>query len=488
MRAGCYNEIMFLERLASVVEEKCGLDRQQPILLGVSGGADSLALLQGLFSLGYNLVVAHVDHMLRPESPSEAEFVQNLAESQGLPCFIHRENVREIAQSTGQSIEEAARHVRYQFLFEQARLHQCQAVAVGHHADDQVETVLMHFLRGAALPGLTGMTYQRIMPRWDSVIPIVRPLLEFWRDEIDAYLHAIGLTPCLDPTNLDTHYYRNRLRHELIPQLTTYNPQIKTAIWRMANVLLEDAHWLDVVTERAFIGCLLAQTDDLIELDRQKFFEMSLALKRRVIRHAIAQLRPDLRDVGFDVIKRGVAFAETTFNGGEIDLVAHLNLTANDDALIIKTCAAELPDGGQPLLLDPQFIGELAPGSPVELRHGWQIDALLVENMGEDGLTSVREIGPDEAWLDIGCLELPLLVRGPRVGERFHPLGLAGHSQGLQDFFVNLKIPAHHRSLWPLVISGGKVAWVVGLRPSEDFKIRVDTRRILKLKLSNYSS
>jgi tRNA(Ile)-lysidine synthase len=488
MGAGCYNEIMFLERLAYVAEEKCGLNLQQPILLGVSGGADSLALLHGLFTLGYNLEVAHVDHMLRMESPSDAEFVQKVAESQGIPCFTHRVNVSKIAQSAGQSIEEAARIVRYQFLFDQARLHQCQAVAVGHHADDQVETVLMHFLRGAALPGLTGMTYRRIMPRWDPAIPIVRPLLGFWRDEIDAYLQTTGLMPCVDPTNLDTQYYRNRLRHALIPQLTSYNPQIKTAIWRMANVLEEDALWLDALTERAFDDCLMAQTDDLIELDRQKFLELSLALKRRTLRHAIAQLCPDFRDVGFDVITRGVAFAETDSTGGEIDLIAHLNLTVIDDTLIIKKWEAELPDGGQPLLMETEFTGELAPGCPVSLRHGWRIEAHLVEEVREDLLTSIREIGPDEAWLDFDRLGLPLLVRGAQEGERFHPLGLDGHSQRLQDFFVNLKIPAHLRPLWPLVLCGDRVAWVVGLRPSDDFKVRGDIRRVLKLKLRNHTS
>ena len=488
MWAGCYNEAMFLERLASTAEEKCGLNLRQPILLGVSGGPDSLALLHGLFALGYTLVVAHVDHMLRPESPSDAEFVQKVAESQGLPCFTHRVDVNKIAQSDGQSIEEAARNVRYQFLFDQARLHHCQAVAVGHHADDQVETVLMHFLRGAALPGLTGMTYRRIMSRWNPAIPFVRPLLGIWRDEIDAYLQTTGLTPCIDPTNLETQYYRNRLRHTLIPQLTTYNPQIKTAIWRMANVLEEDAQWLDELTERAFEDCLKAYSDDLIELDRHKFLELSLALKRRVLRHAIAQLCPDLRDVGFDVIERGVAFAETASTGGEIDLVAHLNLTLIDEALIIKTQEAELPDRGQLLLKDAEFAGELAPGSPLDLRHDWRIEAHLLEDVGEDLLTSVREIGPGEAWLDFDCLEMPLLVRGAQEGERFHPLGLDGHSQSLQDFFVNLKIPAHLRPLWPLVLCGDRVAWVVGLRPSDDYKISRDTRRILILKLRNHTS
>jgi len=238
--AGCYNLDMILDRLREAAGEECGLRPDQPILLGVSGGADSLAMMFGLGALGYTLVIAHLDHALRPESEAEANFVRSIAESQGWPFFSQRIDVLKFAQSEGQSIEEAARHVRYPFLFKQARLQYCQAVAVAHHAEDQVETVLMHFLRGTALAGLSGMPYRRVMPQWDPEIPLVRPLLGIWREEIDAYVAALGVKPCLDSTNLDTTYYRNRLRHQLIPELETYNPQIKAAIFRMAGVLHEE--------------------------------------------------------------------------------------------------------------------------------------------------------------------------------------------------------------------------------------------------------
>jgi len=241
---------MFLTQLAQLAVEKCGLTKAQPILLGVSGGADSLALMHGLDVLGYDVMVAHVDHGLRAESAQEADFVRLLAESRGLPFFRKRADVQQVAETQAESIEEAARNVRYQFLYEQARRNQCQAVAVGHHADDQVETILMHLMRGAALPGLTGMAHRRLMPLWDKKIPLVRPLLGFWRDEIEVYIKEIGITPCDDRSNLDTRYHRNRIRHELIPLLKTYNPKIKSVIWRMGDVLREEEQFLNKIAEK----------------------------------------------------------------------------------------------------------------------------------------------------------------------------------------------------------------------------------------------
>lgn len=474
---------MILERLAQAASEYCGLQQDQPVLLGVSGGADSLVLAFGLEALGYPLIIAHVDHALRSESLAEAKFVRQVADTRGWPFFSQRIEVRQAAEAARQSLEEAARQVRYTFLFEQARLHQCQAVAVAHHADDQVETVLMHILRGTALGGLTGMPYRRLMPQWDPDIPLVRPLLGIWREEIEAYVETLGVEPCVDATNFDTTYFRNRLRHELIPVLQTYNPQIKTALSRMADVLQVEADWLDKVTREAYQACVQGETDESIQLALPAFLGLHKALKRGVLRLAIEQLRPDLRDIGYEAIERGLDYVEAGKAGGEIDLVARLNLAVIEDTLVIKDWSAELPDFGRPLLVDTSFEASLGLNQPVVLRHGWRITATLEEECSESPLKAVKRIPTDEAWLDYDQLPLPLTVRGAREGERFEPLGMGGQSQSLQDFFINLKIPAHLRLVWPLVSTDQRVAWVVGLRPSEAFKISEKTQRILRLKL-----
>ena len=208
-----------LEVVRSVLQNRCGLTPLSRLLVAVSAGPDSLCLLHVLWQLGYSVVVAHLDHGLRVESAAEAAMVQHFAEDLGVQWVCKRQDVQGYATQNGLSIEEAARNLRYRYLFEQAERLEAQAVAVGHNADDQVETVLMHLLRGAGLSGLRGMGHYSLPNPWSQRIPLVRPLLGIWRGEIQAYLDRSGLKPSLDSSNLELRYYRNRLRHELIPHL-----------------------------------------------------------------------------------------------------------------------------------------------------------------------------------------------------------------------------------------------------------------------------
>ncbi len=333
---------MFLNPLEKTAQTKCGLTNENPILVGVSGGADSLALMHGLHRLGYPLVIAHLDHALRAESAADAVFVRQKAESLGLTFIEKRVDVGAFAESEHFSIEEAARTVRYRFLFSTARDLGAQAVAVAHHADDQVETVLMHFLRGAALSGLSGMKYRSVMPVWDDEIPLVRPLLDLWREDIEAYLSEIGWQAREDLTNRDTTYFRNSLRHELIPELEGYNPQFKEVLWRMANVLGEEDRYLTDLAEQAWESCLIVRTQERVDLDREVFLSLDKALQRRLLRKALGLLRPDLRDMGFEVVERGLAFVETPSESGEIDLVSQLNLGVIKDSVDHQNLAGGL--------------------------------------------------------------------------------------------------------------------------------------------------
>jgi tRNA(Ile)-lysidine synthase len=474
---------MMLNQLKHDAVARCGLLPDQLVLVGVSGGADSLALMHGLHKLGYPMVIAHLDHALREDSTEDATFVRQLAGQMGLPFVEKRVDVRTFAVQRSQSIEEAARNVRYTFLFDTAREVNAQALATAHHADDQVETVLMHFLRGAALGGLSGMDYRRVMPIWDDTIPIVRPLLGVWRNEIEAYLGEVGWSPREDLSNQDTTYFRNRLRHELIPELETYNPQARQVLWRMAQVLREEDHYLDKLADVAWERVFVSQEAGLIQLYHAGFMELPKPLQRRVLMHAVRLLRPDLRDVGLDAIMRGLAFATQPSISGEIDLVARLNLVAMRDVLILKDWEANLPDWGKPLLPEGNFSVHLAPGSPVALRHGWWLTASWMDVLPENWAQKIQYLGPYEVWLDAKRLALPLTVRGRKEGERWQPLGMGSHHQSFQDFFITQKVPEHLRDLWPLVCSGEEVAWVTGIRPSEAYKVTQKTSKVLVLRI-----
>ena len=151
--------------------------------------------------------------------------------------------------------------------------------------------------------------------------------------------------------------------------------------------------------------------------------------------------------------------------------------------MIVKTWETNLPDWGKPLLVSEDQPVTLAPGGAAPLRHGWRLEAEEITELPEDLLGAVGEMGPMEAWLDADKLSTPLVVRGRQPGERWQPLGMAGHTQSLQDFFINEKVPAHLRDVWPLVCSGDLVAWAVGLRPSEAFKVQAGTQRVMHLRV-----
>lgn len=474
----CYNVLMFLTRLSKACREACYLDPDRLILVGVSGGADSLALLHGLFQLDYPLAVAHLDHGLRPDSASDAVFVRSLAESYGLPFVHQRIDVRQSAAAEGQSLEEAARTVRYHFLFDQARHLAAQAVAVAHHADDQVETVLMHFLRGAGLPGLSGMAYRRRMPLWDEEVPLVRPLLGHWREEIEAFVAEAGLSPRMDPSNRDETFFRNRLRHSLIPRLKSYNPQVRRVLWRMADVLRTEEDFLSALTGQAWEACRLRESGGWIQFCLPAFLSQPAALQRRILRQAVATLRPDVRDVGLEALERALTFIRARDQGGPVDFLARLDLTVIADVLIIKTWDAPLPDWDAPRLPSADFNAPLAPGKELNLDNAWRISVAEMQAPPMD--QPWLDAGPWTVWLDSAPLKWPLTVRGRRPGDRWQPLGMGGHTQKLKDYFINEKIPAHLRDRWPLVCSEGKILWVVGLRRSELAKIVPETRNVLR--------
>lgn len=487
----------FLDRIDQTARRECRLSTEEPVLVGVSGGPDSLAMLYALHRLGYPIIVAHLDHQLRPESAAEAEAVAQTAAGLGLPFLLARESVADFAAEQRLSIEEAARERRYGFLFRQARDRKVQAVAVGHTADDQVETMLMHLLRGAGLSGLKGMAYRSSPNPWSREIPLVRPLLAAWRSQVLAFLESQGLRPSLDASNLDMRFFRNRLRHELIPFLETYNPGIRRVLWRTAEVLREDYAVLDEVVEAAWQKALVEQAGDNLALRSETLLEQPLGVQRHLIRKAIAHLRPGLRDIGFEAVERTIDFTQRMRSepGGrrEIDLIAGLRLTAEEERLWLAGWEAELPErlAGEAVPWPQAPAGRTlkleVPGE-VRLNGGWVL-AAWEEEIPSGDAESLPEGDPFQVYLDAGELQVPLVVRTRQPGDRFQPLGLEGHSQKLADFMINEKLPQRARAAWPLLTgrhSGeaqDAILWVPGFRPAHPFRVTAETRRTLHVVL-----
>jgi tRNA(Ile)-lysidine synthase len=470
---------MKLERFREIALDFCGLDDENPVLVGVSGGPDSLCLIDALARCDFKVVVAHFDHRLRAESGEDARMVQAYAAQRGLPFVLGSGAVAQYAAEAHASLEEAARFLRYQFLFEQARQLRAQAVAVGHTGDDQVETVLMHFLRGAGLAGLKGMAFRDFLADWSAEIPVVRPLLAFWREDTVQYCRENGLSPVMDASNQNTVFFRNRMRHDVIPMLETLNPQFRQNIWRMTQVLAGDEAVVQAAVEAVWQRSFEQQGEDALALRVGELKNQPVGLQRAMLRRAAACLDPGLRDVDYAAVERGVQLLRSAADG-QADLVHGLRLVIEGDRLWV-TRKAELPLEDTWLQMIGPDCDFFVPGEfPLAAR--WKVSARWVEK--ENIPHSLRETSAsDEAWLDADCFLRTLQIRRARPGDRFQPLGMKDHSMKVSDIWVNQKLPRRARKDWPLLACDDAILWIPGFRPAHAYRITSETRRALHLRV-----
>lgn len=474
---------MLLDRLRLVLEEKCGLHPGERVLVGFSGGPDSLCLLDTLHRLGYPLIAAHLDHGLRPESLSDMQTVQRMTAERGIQLAVAQEDVAAYADAHALSVEEAGRILRYRFLFQAADEQGAAAVVVGHNADDQVETVLMHLLRGAGLSGLKGMRHLETPNAWSASIPLMRPLLGVWRDEILAYLQEYRLEPVIDASNQDTTYFRNRLRNQLIPDLLAYNPQVKSVFWRMADVLAADHTALEDLVDRAWQSCAVEAGPGYVQLDATQLQNQSLSVQRRLFRRAIARLRPGLRDIDYAAIERALSYLAQPPASGETDLIAGLRLFWENNLLYLAAWEADLPEKDWPQLPPGAEYQIDIPGRLV-LPGGWILQAESGALSSALGKAAQNNHDPYQAWLDLATLQPPLLVRARHPGDRIQPLGLSSGTLKLADLMVNRKLPRRARANWPLLLSEDQIAWAPGLQIAHPFRLTRKTLTHVHLRLT----
>lgn len=470
-----------LENIGIILSEQCGLEKDLPTVVGVSGGPDSLCLLEAMRQAGYNVLAAHFNHHLRPESDAEARLVEGTASRLGVPCTVDGGAVQEYAESHGMSLEEGARHLRYNFLFTLARRSSAQAIAVGHTADDQVETVLMHFLRGAGLTGLKGMSHRTLLPAFDASLPIVRPLLDIWREETVVFCAANGLRPIMDPSNDSLNFTRNRLRKLLIPTLETYNPKFREAVWRSVQTLKADHALLHEAVGAAWDECVRQRGPDLVVFDLEALRACSGGMQRNLLRRAVSALRPS-QETSYALLERATAFIKDPASL-RTDLTGGLKLVREGPRLFLGGPGAVLPYDQWPQMPgEPAAMSVTAPGS-LELAGGWKLNC---ENWRLPALAREQAASnndPFQVWLDAEKLPAHLELRARRSGDRFEPLGMEGHSQKLSDFLVNEKVPQRARERWPLLCSSETVIWVPGYRPAHPFRLTPVSRKILYLSL-----
>lgn len=482
------------DQVRRVIHKYAMLNAGDVLVVGVSGGPDSLTLLHVLHALapefGVQLHVAHLDHQIRGEdSAADAAFVAEMAHHWGLPATIEARNVPAYAEMYGLAIEEAARQARYAFLAEVAAATGARKVAVGHTADDQVETVLMHFLRGSGLAGLRGMLpvspwplFQILMTKSQipsSKLVLLRPLLETTRAEIESYVQEYGLQPRFDRSNLDRTLYRNRLRYELIPHLETYNPRIRDVIRRSARIFADDfdyvhqqvlAAWTHVVTE----------TDGALTFALAPWRKLHPSLQRGLLREAIRRLRRELRNINLVHIEDALAVANDKPAGSVATLPQGLALFKSYDSFTI----AEAPSRPRDL---PRLAVDRIPLAVPGVTHlpetHWSVMAEIQESGNQSRGVSPHSTSPWHADVDFDRTGPHLFLRRRQPGDRFQPHGMGGHTVLLREFMINVKLPAAARDDYPLVASQEHIVWVPGYRIDERVKLNPATRRVVCLSM-----
>ena len=463
---------MLLDQVKRTIDSYHLLEKGERLIVGVSGGMDSMVLLHVLNAyrqkLDLFLIVAHVNHGLRPdESAREAELVQKESERLGLPFEYGQFDAKEFQKAAGLSLQDAGRRIRFHFFNNLLSKYHAQKIALGHNADDQVETVLLRLMRGAGLKGLKGM-----LPIRDG--RVIRPMLEVWRREIESFATGNSIPFLLDSSNLKKSYLRNRLRLALIPLIEReYQSNFKAVVMRTSTILREENDFLERGGEDAYHE-IVREEKDTLSFRFSEYDFLHKAIQRRVLQKILDKIS------GGEMIEEGVGW------GGS---VIYRKLQQPSPSFLM-----ELPHGifiekrydrvslgkGRVKAVPPFEVELISPGCTLikEIGREVVIEETNSRDIRFESLNETRNV----AFLDYQCLQFPLRLRNFRPGDRFQPMGVKG-VQKLKKFFIDHKIPRFERPKIPLLISGEMIAWIVGYRINERVKVTEKTEKVLRIEL-----
>jgi len=463
------------------------LNKGDRVIVGVSGGADSMALLSAMYrlkdDLGVELVVAHLHHGLRgKESDEDAELVKQTSVISRLSLFYKKVDIGEIAVREGLSLEEAARRERYDFFYRLLKDLPADKIALGHQFHDQAETVMLNFLRGAGSRGLRG-----IVPIRDQVL--VRPLLDITREEILAYLDREKIAYREDESNRSQLFLRNRVRHDLLPHMKKYNPRIEVRLHGLAETMRIENDFLEKETA-AILQCWRVGTDSeemLVPLD--EFLHLHEAMQQRVIKSILESRSKERNGISQVHVSAVMRLVRDGHVGQKLSLPFDTEVFRNYDAfvfkkknsrqfkIVLKNLHESLNSG-----LDNPCSGRFEYSitdvpADIEIKEiGARLRLTVTEPMFNE--FKVR----DSVYLDYEKVGLPLVIRNIRPGDRFHPLGMAG-TKKIKSFFIDRKIPREMRQGIPLLADRETILWIAGMAMSDIVKVTPATRICLKIEI-----
>jgi len=523
------------EKVKRFIEQHAMFDHARGVVVAVSGGPDSVALLDLLMrwreaekregAATGQLHVAHLNHQLRgPESDEDAEFVRRLAARLGLPITIESTDVRAAAASSQRGIEETARAIRYRFLLEVARQTNCDRLATGHTMSDQAETFLLRLARGAGLRGLAAMrpvipahrfyreeeagsrkqeAGKEELPPASCLLPpvsIVRPLLAITREEVELYCCERGLEFRTDATNLSGDYTRNRVRRDVLPHLRAINPRIVEAIARTTEIIAADEDALDHLAAMFLDQARVASAgegqitqaggDEALAYSVDAILKQPVGLRRRMLIEAIKRARIAANQTASgELTATHIAAVEQLLDAGtsghRLTLADGLEVGREFDAIVFRVVADDASGVEYEVALSREHARVEAGGLMLMLERGKPFHLLesLLEQARREKQTSQRD------WLivvlDDSILPSRLLVRPRRAGERAHVCGQQKIKK-LKNLMIDHRIPPSLRSTWPVVTTpDDRYVWSPGLPPAIEFAARDKSTRLAILRASN---
>ena len=456
---------MVFEKVLSTINKHSLIKSGDKIVIGISGGPDSVCLLHILSrlkeKLDIELYAAHLNHQIRGiEAQKDAFYVSNLCDEMGITFFIKSINVPEYCEKNGLTIEEGARKLRYE-MFDEIRINtKSNKIAIGHNLNDQAETILMRIMRGTGLQGLKGIDYIR-----DNII--IRPILDIDRRDIEEYCKQYKLNPRIDESNLENIYTRNKIRLDLIPYMKeNFNPNLTESIVRMGNSLRSDNDYIENEALNKFKEVSTLSYDG-IRININNYKNLHNSIKARVLRYAIKNL---LGDTNFIEQKH-------------IDDIIELEGDSKIDKMI------NLPRG---IFVYRKKDYILITNKEIVIE-----DIEFCYNVPSNGLKKVNEIGlivqtevmsiekyktskSDKScqWFDFNKIKGGVIVRSRKPGDK---IKLPGGSKKIKDLFIDLKIPKEHRCRIPIICDQEGILAVANLKHSANYKIDLETKEVLKV-------
>lgn len=468
-----------LHKVRKTIAHHAMLERGERLIAAVSGGPDSVALLKvlTLIAAEYNLslVVAHLNHGLRgAEADGEEDFVRSLSHSMDVECVSGKIDIAALKEP-GKSLEELCREQRYAFLKKVAVDYQATKIALGHHLQDQAETVLMNLLRGSGAEGLRGM-----MPVREGLI--IRPLLQVTRKEILAFLEEMGLSFTSDSSNAHDCYLRNRIRHHLLPLLKEgFNHRVEENLSRTAEIMRLDDDYLATEVEGWLCRWGISRQDGEKRLPLTEFLKLHAALQQRVIKNLLARTSRSGQGIDYKHVQAALTLARGSHGSASLDLPGGVLLRREYYTIIFSRLVDRRAfPAGRRMSGNLDFCYPVNIPGRVEVKEAGLSITFQFADRPDQTLLSVP--GGRTVYLDYGAMRPPLVIRNVIPGDRMQPLGMAGKKK-LKALFIDEKVPRASRHLLPLLADQQSVIWAAGLRISSRVSVTEKTRQVLKVEI-----